>query len=225
MNFISRLSIGIVIFLYSIKLGIAANIYADYDTCLQEITVDFRPEPIKSKLLINQERNEKLKQSQGKLYPIALEITEDSSKENILKELSKVPQKINANLYRPRSLTFWGVSSKKYLYITDKFIEEVLKTCWRDTNRFPDLVIRYEDSEFLIKKEFKPSMIASHIRRFPEKNKSNPPRIVIPIRGTKDDKDGKGTFYDHFVFQKITSSPTAMLLPSNTSEEEIFHHL
>lgn len=220
MRVLLKLLIGTA-FLY--RAAVATNIYAEYDERTQQMTVDFRSLSIKALLSITPERTEKLQKSQGRLDPIALDITEDKSKEDVLKEFDTVLQKVRANSYQPRSLMFQGINTRKSLSIADKFIEAILKVLQAESSN--TLSILYEDSAFLLKKELMPSLVSIHSERFPEKNRATSPRIVIPIRGTSDDKDGKGTFYDHFVLQKITFSPTAMLLPPPTPAEEILCHL
>jgi gamma-glutamyl-gamma-aminobutyrate hydrolase PuuD len=86
-----------------------------------------------------------------------------------------------------------------------------------DSKEIPDLTLSQTQLTNL-----KPTIVAKLIKDKDEKTEAVDYRIGIPIRGTADDKDGKGTFYDHFVFQKLTDLPTEMILPGNMTEEDIY---
>lgn len=192
MNFKIKFSIVLAFILFTAKSGVATHIYAEYDPSQRTITVDFRSAEIKSSLEINSSRQEKLNKSHEQIYPIACEITEDKySKDEIVKKLNIILEKMRANSYIPLNLKFWGVTNRKYLYLACKFQRDAAKLF---SHKRRNLTIDCEEP------------------------KSYLPHIVIPIRGTFDDKDAKGTFYDHFVFQTITTFPTGMLLPSNTTK-------
>ena len=87
------------------------------------------------------------------------------------------------------------------------------------------LLVAYQKKiPILIEREnFKPSIVASFVKKLKQDGKNievPSPKISIPFRGIADDKDAKGTFYDHFVFQTITSFPTQILLPEDISAEK-----
>lgn len=71
----------------------------------------------------------------------------------------------------------------------------------------------------------KPTIISQLVKDKNKKLERIVPSIGIPIRGIADDKDGQGTFYDHFVFQKMTGYSTIMLLPKEAKLEDISTHM
>ena len=101
----------------------------------------------------------------------------------------------------------------------------------REKTKQPRGLLAAYQKKFLLlpeRENFKPSTVISFVNQLKKdgKNVEVPlPKISIPIRGITDDKDAKGTFYDHFVFQTITNFPTQMLLPEDISAEDALKNM